>query len=160
MPRNGIDPNGAFSRAELEEKLAAPPKPPYALTADQMVVWNMIVATRAPQEWSGIDEFLAADLAISTIALRDARLRLAGEDPVITGPQGGRAINPLMPIVSSLVNQTLRLAARLRLGALDVSSEDNITTASVRKRKHAEEAREKLSDDNSLIVRPRPQSVQ
>src|SRR5262245_8784978 len=107
MARNGIDPDGPYALAKLDEKLANPPKPPYRLNADQMVVWRMIVGTRAPQEWSGIDEFFAADLCVATVALRDARLRLANEDPVITGPKGGTLVNPLMPVISSLVNQSL-----------------------------------------------------
>jgi hypothetical protein len=126
-----------------------------------MIVWQMVVNTRAPEEWSGIDEFFAADLAVATIALRNARLRLANEDPVTIGPRGGSQINPLVPVISSLVNQTLRLSARLRLGALDVGDEDNITTAAARKRKKEAEAREKMAaDDSELILRPRPTAVQ
>lgn len=85
MPRRGYDPDSAHGRAELEAKLANPPKPAYPLTDDQRVVWAMVVATRAPSEWSGIDEFLVCDLAVATIALRDERSRLANEDMVLVG---------------------------------------------------------------------------
>src|SRR5262245_61058565 len=128
MARNGIDPHSPFALAKLEEKLAAAPKPPYALTPDQQTVWDMILTTRAPEEWSGIDEFLAADLCIAAVALRDARVRLADEDPVVVGPRGGSQVNPLIPYISSLVNQCLRLSGRLRLGVLDAGCEDNVTT--------------------------------
>ena len=88
-------------------------------------------------------------------------MRLADEDPVITGPQGGRIINPLMPVISSLVNQELRLSAHLRLGALDIGSENTIESTGARKRKQAAEVREQLSeDDPDLILRPRPKAVQ
>jgi len=157
MPRNGIDSNSEYARAVIRDKPA--PKPPFFLSPPQMVVWNMIVATRAPEEWSGIDEFLAADLAVVTIALRDARQLLGEEDMVITGPRGGSMVNPLMPIVSSLVNQELRLSARLRLSSQDVEIEQGINSASARKRKISEEVREKIAEDDNLIHRPRPQSV-
>jgi len=125
-----------------------------------MDVWRMIVSTRAPQEWSGIDEHLAADLCITTIALRDMRERLAGEDPVIIGARGTPIINPLMPIVSSLLNQTLRLSHRLRLSVQDANEETNTTTAAARQRKREAEHRDELIDDDAdLIARPTPRVV-
>src|SRR5262245_47449513 len=161
MARNGLDPHSPFALAKLDAQLAYPPKPPYPLSADQITVWDMIVETRAPEEWSGIDEFLAADLCVATVALRDARLRLATEDLVTVGPRGGSAVNPLMAIISSLVNQTLRLSGRLRLGILDAGSEDNITTAAARKRMKAAEVRDKMAaDDPDLILRPKPTATQ
>ena len=51
MARNGIDPNGEYARAVVRDK--PPPKPPFALNADQMAVWRMITSTRAEQEWLG-----------------------------------------------------------------------------------------------------------
>ena len=160
MARNGIDPRplcprrpGAKTSQSAEATLSA-----YRRSTDRL---EYDYRTSAPKEWSGIDEFLAADLAVATIALRDARLRLADEDPVILiRPRGAQMINPLMPIVSSLVNQTLRLAGRLRLSAQNVDAEDNVTTATARKRKHSAEVREKLAEDDNLISRPRPIPVQ
>ena len=106
-----------------------------------MVVWNMIVKTRAPQEWSGIDEFFAADLAVATIALRDARLPSADvEDPVLTGPKGGRtgeSVDAYRVVLGKSV--VLRLSNRLRLSAQDVDAEDNVSSATARKRKQSAE---------------------
>jgi len=160
MPRNGIDPDSSVARARLEAKLETPPVPPFPLNHDEMLVWAMIVQTRSPQEWSGVDVYFAGDLCRATIALRDARAQLAGEDSVITGAQGGRTVNPWMPVISSLLNQTLRLSARLRLSAQDVGAETNQTTAAARKRKAQAEHRDELSqDDADLIARPRPTPV-
>src|SRR3954470_12840994 len=113
MARNDLDPHGSFARATLGEQLANLPVPPYPLNDDEQVVWDMIVRTRAPVEWSGLDEFFAADLCRVTIALRDARAQLADGDSVITGPRGGGIMNPLVSVVSSLLGQVLRLSGRL-----------------------------------------------
>jgi len=160
MARSGNDPQGLHAQAKLEQQLANPPVPAYPLTDEQMVVWDMVVHTRAPEEWSGIDTYLACDLAVATIALRDARTKLAIETPVVVGARGGNTLNPLVSYVASLVHQQLRLAGRLRLSVLDSGEQTNVTTANARRRKRQAEERQRMAERDELIPRPRPQQVQ
>jgi hypothetical protein len=109
--------NSAYRARILEALKKDPPPPVRPLSPFAQEVWNCILNTRAPSEWTGIDAYLATELCelMEVVFNLSEELRMANYTD--SDANGNARVHPLEPALAKRWTRILQLQNVLRISA-------------------------------------------
>jgi hypothetical protein len=127
-------------------------KPWRELEPDEQEVWDNIIASRAPDEWLGVDNQLAVELCRLTVQIRHLQFILDAEQHLVMDRFGTLKLHPYAALVQALWSRVLLIQTRIGLASSSAVSETGVRRSERSLDKAAAAIRDIEDDDADGLI--------